>query len=242
MEMRKPKHIGIIMDGNGRWAQLRGRRRTFGHIKGARTAKKIITACAKKKVEYLTLYTFSTENWLRPEAEVSFLMLLLRRYLKKELNTLIKENIRFSVIGEQDRLPSDLVQTIEAAVHATEKNTGMNLIFALSYGSRREIALTARQLAQRVASKEILPEEIDESMFNAHLMTSNLPDLDLIIRTSGESRLSNFMLWQAAYAELFFTETLWPDFEVDELDQILLKFIKTDRRFGAINTHELLFN
>lgn len=240
--MRKPKHIGIIMDGNGRWAQLRGRHRTFGHIKGARTAKKIITACAKKKVEYLTLYAFSTENWLRPQEEVSFLMLLLRRYLKKELATLIEENIRFSVVGDLSRLPTDLLETIHTAVSATSKNTGMNLVFALSYGSRWEIAKVAQKLAQQVAEGNLNPNDINESLIDANLSTAPAPDLDLVIRTSGEARLSNFMLWQAAYAELIFTNTLWPDFSSHELDDILIKFLKTERRFGAIKVHEAFFN
>jgi undecaprenyl diphosphate synthase len=240
--LRKPRHIGIIMDGNGRWAQLRGRPRTFGHIKGTRTAKKVITACRQKGIEYLTLYAFSTENWLRPIEEVSFLMNLLRRYIKRETNNLIKQNIRFVTIGDINRLPPDLVQALAATVKATENNTGMVLTFALSYGSRWEIVRAAKLLADKVKSGELSSDQINEKAFESQLLSHPIPDLDLIIRTSGETRLSNFMLWQAAYAELIFTETLWPDFDLHELDEILLKFIRIERRFGAIKPHENTVN
>jgi undecaprenyl diphosphate synthase len=240
--LRKPRHIGIIMDGNGRWAQLRGKPRTFGHIKGTRTAKKVITACRQKGVEYLTLYAFSTENWLRPIEEVSFLMNLLRRYIKRETSNLIKQNIRFVTIGDINRLPPDLVKALEATVKATEKNTGMVLTFALSYGSRWEIVRAAKILIEKVQRGELSAEEINEQSFGSQLLSNPAPDLDVIIRTSGETRLSNFMLWQAAYAELFFTETLWPDFDINELDEILLKFIRIERRFGTIKNHENVLN
>jgi len=237
--MTKPKHIGIIMDGNGRWAQLRARPRTFGHIKGARIAKKIITEAAKQGIENLTLYAFSTENWFRPEAEVTFLMYLLSRYLKRETNNLIKENIRFSVIGDIDRLPSNIRHHVQETIVATRNCKGMNLIFALSYGSRNEIAETAKVLAQKVKSGEMDVADISEASFSAHLSTYPTPDLDLLIRTSGEQRISNFLLWQAAYSELYFSKTLWPDFTQAEFINILNEYSSRDRRFGKVKvTHE----
>lgn len=229
-----PKHIAIIMDGNGRWAQAKGRQRTFGHIKGARVAKSIITACAKKKIDYLTLYAFSTENWLRPANEVVFLMTLLRRYLKKETDTLIKQNIRFQVVGDMSRIPTDILKAINYATEVTKNNTGMTLVFALSYGARQEITLAMQKLATKIQSGNLLPSEIDESYIQANLQTFNMPDPDLIIRTSGEQRLSNFFLWQAAYAELYFTETLWPDFKDIDLDLAIVDFLKRKRRFGKV--------
>jgi undecaprenyl diphosphate synthase len=236
--MTKPKHLAIIMDGNGRWAQLRGRPRTYGHIKGARVAKKVITACAEKGLENLTLYAFSSENWLRPESEVFFLMNLLRRYLKKETANLVKQNIRFKAIGDMSKLPQDVIKAINYATQATSLNTGMNLIFAVSYGSRQEITEAVRAIAQRVADGELKPDEVDESIVNSSLGTAEFPDPDLIIRTSGEHRLSNFLLWQAAYSEFYFTDTLWPEFSIEDLELALLSFIKRERRFGAVMTHE----
>jgi undecaprenyl diphosphate synthase len=236
--MSLPKHVAIIMDGNGRWAQLRGRPRTYGHIKGARVAKKMITACAEKGLENLTLYAFSSENWLRPPMEVLFLMNLLRRYLKKETATLVKQNIRFRAIGDLAKLPADVIKAIDYATETTAQNTGMNLIFAISYGSRQEVTTAVQKLAQRVADGELKPDEIDESMIQNNLNTAGLPDPDLIIRTSGEHRLSNFLLWQAAYAEFYFCETLWPEFSTEDLDIALLNFLKRERRFGAIHHHE----
>lgn len=229
-----PRHIGIIMDGNGRWAQLRGRPRTFGHIKGARVAKRVITHCAEIGIESLTLFAFSTENWLRPQTEVSFLMNLLRKYLRRETHTLVKENIRFTTIGDLNRLPPDLVQAINDARLQTEKNTGLNLIFAINYGSRQEIVETTRALARKVKEGLLEPDQIDESVLNYHLQTYPAPDPDLIIRTSGEMRLSNFMLWQSAYSELYFSEVLWPDFSTTELEKSFHIFRQRDRRFGQV--------
>jgi undecaprenyl diphosphate synthase len=232
--MNKPRHIGIIMDGNGRWAQQRGRARTFGHIKGARIAKKIVTAAAELKIENLTLYAFSTENWLRPEQEVNFLMRLLSRYLVKETKNLVKENIRFSVIGDLNRLPSNLRFAAQQTVRATASCTGMNLVFALSYGSRSEIVEAAKHLAEKVKAGELEPAMIDEALFSHHLSTYPAPEVDLIIRTSGEQRISNFLLWQAAYSELYFTKTLWPDFSREEFVQILDLVSSRERRFGKV--------
>jgi undecaprenyl diphosphate synthase len=236
--MGLPTHLAIIMDGNGRWAQVRGKPRTFGHIKGARVAKKIITACSEKGISHLTLYAFSTENWLRPAAEVLFLMNLLRRYLKKETNNLMKKNIRFRTIGEIERLPRDIQNAIEYATNQTAGNTGLTLTFAISYGSRQEITLAMKSLANKVKSGEIDANEIDEVKIHHEMMTKGQPDPDLIIRTSGEHRLSNFLLWQAAYSEFYFSETLWPDFSVADLEIAILSYLKRDRRFGMTNQHE----
>jgi len=220
------------MDGNGRWAELRRRDRTFGHLKGARVAKQVIEYCAKSGVENLTLYAFSTENWLRPKAEVSFLMKLLSRHLRKERRQLMKNNIRFSVIGETDRLPSSVIDEVNLTIEETRKNTGMNLVFALSYGGRQEIAAAVRSIAEEVATGRLLPEDIDEATISDNLQSSFLPDPDLIIRTSGEYRVSNFLLWQAAYTELYFTQTLWPDFNTEELENAFAQFARRERRFG----------
>ncbi|MBC7370622.1 MAG: isoprenyl transferase [Bdellovibrionaceae bacterium] len=236
--MTLPKHIAIIMDGNGRWAQVRRKPRIFGHIKGTRVAKKIITSCSRKGIKNLTLYAFSTENWFRPQAEVSFLMDLLRRYLKKETENLVKENIRFSIIGDVSRVPNDVKAAIEVAMAATNKCDGLNLVFALSYGSRQEITDAVRSIANKVASGELKPEDIDESTVNAALSTYPMPDPDLIIRTSGELRLSNFLMWQAAYSEFYFTSTLWPDFTETDLEQALQDYHRRQRRFGAVASNE----
>jgi undecaprenyl diphosphate synthase len=232
--MSAPRHIGIIMDGNGRWAQMRRRPRTFGHIKGARIAKQIITASRKAGIQNLTMYAFSTENWLRPQEEVAFLMRLLSRYLHKETQSLIAQDIRFTVIGEIERLPQSLREACLQTIAATAHCQGMNLIFALSYGARREIAEAAKILAQKVQEGLLQPQAINEELLSAHLETFPAPPVDLIIRTSGEQRLSNFMLWQAAYSELFFTKTLWPDFTVAEFHSILDQFGLRERRFGAV--------
>lgn len=230
--LKVPRHLAIIMDGNGRWAELRGRDRTFGHLKGARVAKTTIEACADLGVEYLTLYAFSSENWLRPKAEVSFLMLLLARHLRKERRTLMKNNIRFSVIGDLSRLPAGVLAEVNQTIEETSRNSGMQLVFALSYGARQEISDAMRAIAQDVASGKLLPEDIDESFVGKRLQSAFLPDPDLIIRTSGEFRLSNFLLWQAAYSELYITQTLWPDFNIHELKEAFIKFASRERRYG----------
>ncbi|WII72718.1 isoprenyl transferase [Bdellovibrio sp. 22V] len=236
--MTLPKHIAIIMDGNGRWAQLKRRPRTFGHIKGTRVAKKIITACSRRGIKNLTLYAFSTENWFRPQAEVSLLMQILRRYLKRETENLVKENIRFSVIGDVSRIPADVAEAIGRSIEATSQCTGLNLVFALSYGSRQEITQAVRDIATRVASGELAPEEIDEETINSSLSTFPTPDPDLIIRTSGEQRLSNFLMWQAAYSEFYFTDVLWPNFTESHLDEALKAFSVRQRRFGKVSAND----
>ena len=230
--MSTPKHLAIIMDGNGRWAQTQGKPRTFGHIKGARVAKKIITACVEKKIPYLTLYAFSAENWLRPQAGVSFLMTILKRYLKRETHNLVQQNIRFQVVGDLAKLPKDVLEIIDQTQNATAANTGLVLTFALSYGSRQEITAAVTQLVEDAKAGRI--DQVDEAAIHARLWTSALPDPDLILRTSGEQRLSNFLLWQAAYAEFYFSKTLWPDFTVQEFDQVLTHFSQRSRRFGAV--------
>lgn len=229
-----PKHLAIIMDGNGRWAQLRSKPRTYGHVKGTRVAKKIITACSRRGIKNLTLYAFSSENWFRPQMEVSFLMQILRRYLKRETQNLVKENIRFSVIGEWDRLPTDVIDAIRGAMEATAGCTGLHLVFALSYGSRQEITNAVKDIAEKVAAGKLKPEAIDEALIQSSLSTYPTPDPDLIIRTSGEKRLSNFLMWQAAYSEFYFEETLWPDFSEAELDKALHSFSLRQRRFGKV--------
>lgn len=227
-----PRHVAIIMDGNGRWAEVRRRDRTFGHLKGARVAKQIIEACAHLGVEQLTLYAFSTENWLRPKSEVSFLMRLLARHLRRERRQLQQNNIRFSVIGDVTRLPEAVLNEVKQTIETTRSNTGLSLTFALSYGGRQEIAAAVRSIAKEVAAGSILPEQVDENLIAQRLQSSFMPDPDLIIRTSGEYRLSNFMLWQAAYSELYITQTLWPDFSRAELEKAIHQFGSRERRFG----------
>ncbi len=236
--MNTPQHVAIIMDGNGRWAQLKNRPRSFGHIKGTRVAKKIITECSRIGIKNLTLYAFSTENWYRPQAEVSLLMRILQRYLKKETSNLIKENIRFSVIGDLGQVPANVCQAIEGAMQATSKCTGLHLCFALSYGSRQEITVAVKEIAEKIASGELSIEDIDEETINSSLSTFPTPDPDLIIRTSGEQRLSNFLLWQAAYSEFYFTEILWPNFTEADLGAALKAYSSRQRRFGKVSPND----
>jgi undecaprenyl diphosphate synthase len=233
-----PQHLAIIMDGNGRWAQLRGKPRTYGHIKGTRVAKTIITECADLGVKYLTLYAFSTENWLRPKSEVALLMKLLHRYLRRETENLVKKNIRFSIIGDIEHLPKATIEAIETAMAATAKCTGLRLVFALSYGSRQEITEMVRKVARKVKAGELEISDIDEVTVNSNLSTYPVPDPDLIIRTSGEQRLSNFLLWQAAYSEFYFSETLWPDFKKEDLFAALEDFSQRQRRFGGLQVSD----
>ena len=234
---KKLHHVAIIMDGNGRWAQQRNKPRTFGHIKGARVAKKIITYAADHLLKNLTLYAFSTENWLRPREEVSFLMTLLGRYLKKETENLHKKNIRFTVIGEMQKLPDDLQRAVQNTIDLTRKNTGLHLTFALSYSSRQEIVLAVQSIAEKLKSGEIQKYQINEDYLSQHLMTAGTPDPDLIIRTSGESRLSNFMMWQSSYSELYFTPVLWPDYTAKDFAQACHIYNQRERRFGKVFQH-----
>jgi undecaprenyl diphosphate synthase len=232
--LKKLQHVAVIMDGNGRWAQLRGKPRTYGHVKGARIAKKIITHAADLKLKNLTLYAFSSENWFRPEGEVSFLMTLLGRYLKKESMNLHKKNIRFDVIGEVNKLPENIQKAIKQTKELTKNNTGLSLAFAISYGSRQEIVLAAQALAKKVQSGELTVDQITETSLSNNLMTAGTPDPDLIIRTSGESRLSNFLMWQASYSELYFSPVLWPDYTVKDFNEAIQFYLGRERRFGKV--------
>lgn len=232
--LKKLQHVAIIMDGNGRWAQLRGKPRTYGHIKGARVAKKIITHAADMGLKNLTLYTFSSENWLRPQSEVSLLMTLLNRYLEKESENLHKKNIRFTVIGETEKLPEKIQKAIKQTKELTKNNTGLQVAFAISYGSRQEIIKAAQALAKKVKDGDITADQITETSFSAHLMTAHMPDPDLIIRTSGESRLSNFLMWQSSYSELYFSPVLWPDYTAQDFNEALQHYMGRERRFGKV--------
>lgn len=238
--MKLPNHIAIIMDGNGRWAQQRSRPRSLGHVKGTRVAKKIITECSRLGIKWLTMYAFSAENWLRPQGEVDILMKILKRYLDRETENLVRENIRLSIVGEIERLSPALRQTLANSMEATKACTGLHLVFALSYGSRQEITDSVRRLASEVKAGRLDPQEIDEATIHNALWTSGMPDPDFVIRTSGEQRLSNFLLWQTAYAELYFTETLWPDFDVTHLHKAIQDFKLRSRRYGRVESSDEL--
>lgn len=225
-----PGHVGVIMDGNGRWAQLRGLPRVEGHRKGSERTRAVIKAAGEIGVKVLTLYAFSLENWQRPDDEISTLMELLNIYLTQDLQALIEDGVRFRVIGDRERLPQKNQTIIETAEELTSNGRGLTLVTALSYGGRDEILRAAR----KAMASGISPEDLDEKKFGKLLDTEDLPSVDLIIRTSGEKRLSNFMLWQGAYAEMYFTDTLWPDFTREEFLQAIQDYQKRDRRFGAL--------
>lgn len=228
-----PTHIAIIMDGNGRWAKSRGLPRTAGHRQGAESVKTAIKAAMELNVSYLTLFGFSSENWQRPADEVDELMGLLRRYLKSEMSNLHEKGIRLRVIGDRARFDDDIITLIDRAEELTRANTKLNLTIALSYGSRAEITSAARALAQQVVDGKLNPADIDENKLSNELYTTDIPDPDLIIRTSGEKRISNFLLWQAAYAEFVFLETSWPDFSKQDMENAIAEFQQRERRFGA---------
>lgn len=226
-------HVAVIMDGNGRWAQARNLSRTAGHRHGVEAVRRTVRAAASLGIDYLTLYSFSSENWKRPASEIDDLMGLLRLYLRAEIAELHKNDVRLRVIGNRERLAPDIVALIDHAEEQTASNSGLTLVLALSYGSREEIVQAARSVAYRVAQGELSEDEIDENVFAGHLSTVGIPDPDLIIRTSGEKRLSNFLLWQSAYTELLFVDTLWPDFSTEDLEQAVAEFRRRDRRYGA---------
>lgn len=233
MEKRKlPRHLAIIMDGNGRWAKQLGKLRVFGHEHGVGTVKETVENCAKMGIEYLTLYTFSTENWKRPKLEVDTLMKLLVSSLKKELKTLNSNNIKLNAIGTIESLPKKAHDELKEVMLKTDQNSGMTLTLALSYGSREEIKRAVQQISLKVKNNIISPEDIDETIINNHLYTQNLPDVDLLIRTSGEHRISNFLLWQIAYAELYFIDVYWPDFKEHHLVEAIINYQNRERRFG----------
>ncbi|APU10641.1 di-trans,poly-cis-decaprenylcistransferase [Cellulophaga lytica] len=227
-----PDHLAIIMDGNGRWAKQKGKLRIFGHENGVKTVRKVVENCAKLGVGYLTLYTFSTENWNRPKLEVDTLMRILVSSLKKEVKTLNKNNIKLNAIGNLSLLPAKAGGELKNVMSKTSANTGMTLTLALSYGSRDEIRTAVQEISIKVKNNIISPENIDEIIINNHLYTQNLPDVDLLIRTSGEHRISNFLLWQIAYAELYFTDVLWPDFKEHHLVDAIKNYQNRERRFG----------
>lgn len=227
-----PKHIAIIMDGNGRWAKKRGLLRVFGHEKGAKAVKETIEAAGKAGVSHLTLYAFSTENWNRPKAEVDKLMSLLVSSLKKEFKTLNENKIKLNAIGNLNELPLKAHNELTDVIEKTKNNDKLVLTLALSYGSRDEIVKTVKEIADKVKNNIISVESIDESIINEHLYTQNLPDVDLLIRTSGEQRISNFLLWQIAYAELYFTSVFWPDFRKEDLYKAIINYQNRERRFG----------
>jgi undecaprenyl diphosphate synthase len=229
---RLPKHIAIIMDGNGRWAKEKGEDRLFGHYSGVESVRNIVEGCAELGIKYLTLYAFSTENWDRPKDEVTGLMELLVQTIKQEVSTLNKNNIRLYVIGNIKMLPVAARKELEEACDATKINTGLNLIMALSYSSRWEIIEAVKNIAIEVKNKKLDPENIDNDVFNRHLCTALFPDPELMIRTSGEYRISNFLLYQLAYSELYFTDTLWPDFRKENLYEAIFDFQNRERRFG----------
>ena len=229
---RLPRHIAVIMDGNGRWAKRRRLPRIAGHRAGINAVRQVVEACARLGVPYLTLYAFSLENWKRPHTEIKLLMGLLREYLKKEIGELNRQNIRLGVIGRVQELPKPVWQDLQNALHRTLLNTGMRLTLALNYGARAELVDAVSELLAN--SKRNGSVTIDEAMLSAHLYTRDLPDPDLLIRTSGELRLSNFLLWQVAYAELWVTETLWPDFRQKDLFQAIIDFQKRERRYGGL--------
>lgn len=227
-----PKHLAIIMDGNGRWAKQQGFLRAFGHENGTKSVKEIIKTSAKLGIEYLTLYAFSTENWNRPKLEVQALMKILINSLKKELITLQENNIRLNAIGNLDKLPKTAQKELLDVMEKTKDNSRLTLTLALSYGSREELVNAVKAISDKVKNNIISIDTIDDSIINEHLYTQNLPDVDLLIRTSGEHRISNFLLWQIAYAELYFTNVLWPDFKDQDLYEAIISYQKRERRFG----------
>ena len=227
-----PKHIAIIMDGNGRWAKLRNQARVFGHREGAKSVHKVVEASAQLGIKNLTLYAFSTENWNRPKHEVKTLMKLLVSALKSELPLMKKNNIRLNAIGHTDMMPKNVQNELQEVLDETKTNTGLVLTLALSYGARQEIQRAIQEISHKVKNNIISVENVDEDIINKHLYTQNLPDVDLLIRTSGEVRISNFLLWQIAYAELYFTEELWPDFDQTSLHNAIRDYQLRERRFG----------
>jgi undecaprenyl diphosphate synthase len=228
-----PAHVAIIMDGNGRWAKARGLPRIAGHRRGAESVRRTVTAAAELGISYLTLFGFSSENWKRPTGEIDDLMSLLRVYLRGEIAELHQNGVRVRIIGERSRLAPDIVTLIVNAEELTRNNTRLTLIVALSYGGRHDIVQAAQRLAAEVASGRVKPDAIDETLFADYLFTTSIPDPDLLIRTSGEQRISNFLLWQTAYTELVFVETLWPDFGASDLEKAVREFHGRDRRYGT---------
>lgn len=230
--VKLPHHLAIIMDGNGRWAKARMLPRLMGHRKGVETVRMIVEESSRIGIAYLTLFAFSAENWSRPKTEVRSLMNLLKKYISREVPRMMRNNVRFNVIGNRNDLPADVCQALDEAMANTARNSGMTLTLALSYGSRQEILQAAKLFAVDVVQGRVPPESLSEDAFSGYLYTAGLPDPDLLIRTSGEMRISNFLLWQLAYAELYFTDINWPDFNCQELHRAIADFQSRERRFG----------
>ena len=227
-----PVHLAVIMDGNGRWAQQRMLKRIIGHQRGAETVKMVVEQASLLGIKYLTLFAFSAENWSRPAMEVRALMTLLKKYIRQETARMMRKNIRYNVIGNRSELPDDVNETLDEAIRKTAANTGMVLTLALSYGGRQELCRAAARMAQDAVNGKLSANDITTELFDSYLDTGGLPDPDFLIRTSGEMRISNFLLWQLAYTELYFTDTNWPDFTINELQKALLDFQSRERRFG----------
>lgn len=232
---RLPRHIAIIMDGNGRWAKERGKERSYGHRQGVESVRTITRAAGNLGIKYLTLYTFSTENWSRPEEEVHALMALMVMAIERETPDLMKNNVRLTAIGDLERMPAEVRERLSRCMEQTASNTGITLVLALSYSSRWEIVRAARFMAAEAVAGRLLPEQIDEQLVSSALTTSAIPDPDLLIRTGGECRISNFLLWQAAYSELYFTPQYWPDFDEESLYKAICDYQSRERRFGKIS-------
>ena len=227
-----PNHIAIIMDGNGRWAKSKGKNRLFGHRNGVKAVQKTVEESTRLGVKYLTLYAFSTENWKRPQKEINTLMSLLVSSLKKELNQILENDIRLNSIGNLSKLPVSVQKELNQTIEKTKKNSRMTLTLALNYGGKEELTHAFKEIASKVKNNIISPENVDETIINKHLYTQNLPDVDLLIRTSGEQRISNFLLWKIAYAELYFSKVLWPDFDESQLHLAIHNYQQRERRFG----------
>jgi undecaprenyl diphosphate synthase len=237
---RIPRHIAVIMDGNGRWAVRRGLERIRGHQEGAKTVRRIVTECARLRKErggpdFLTLYSFSLENWKRPTSEVTFLMQMYIEYLRAERTTMMENNIKFAQIGRLDNLPDPVLDEVNITLEETKNNNGLTLVLALNYGSRAEIVDGVRAIAEKVKAGELDPRDIDEETISDHLYTAGMPDPDLLIRTAGEMRVSNYLLWQISYAELYVSDVLWPDFDEEHLHEAIRSFASRNRRFGALD-------
>lgn len=229
-----PRHVAIIMDGNGRWAKARGLPRTEGHRRGMETLRAIVRRAGQRGIAYLTLFSFSSENWRRPAEEVGFLMSLLKLFIKRDLAELHASGVRVRIVGEREGLPADINGLLDDAEALTAANTGLTLVVAFNYGGRQEIAAAARRLAAAVAAGTVKPEDVTPERFEAELWTAGIPDPDMVLRTSGEQRLSNFLLWQSAYAEFVFSSGLWPDFTAEDFDAALAEYQRRDRRFGGV--------
>ena len=235
---RLPRHIAIIMDGNGRWAQARGKERVEGHARGARSVDVVTEECCRLGIGQLTLYCLSSENWKRPKPEIDFLMALLKEYLLAERQKILEQNIRFTVIGRREGLPSEVIAEIDENIRLTRENTGLTLCLAINYGSRAEIVDAVREIALRVERGELSPENVTDATISASLYTAGMPDPDLLIRTAGEMRVSNYLLWQISYAELWVTPKFWPEFDVALLHEALRDFARRERRFGGLIPQE----